>query len=326
MRFPGTRFAAAAVAMLVAAGAGCRRPPLVGESAPDAGARDARTTGEGPPQVVEAGQETMADSIAVHDSSSEPPAPDTLADVPEADVPTDRAGDAPADRSMADAPGDLTNIDTPPDIAPVPDAPLDLTPADRPADTTPEDRPSADASDVRPDEQPCGPAGWICAPYRCDVARGQCFNSCITDDQCVSERPCRANSCGFQQPGMCVANAECLSGFCAQGVCCTSACTRLCSSCAVPGQIGTCAPVANGSLEPGGRCPAGNVCDGRGECASSVCAVDTDCGRYHRCTGTRCVPCSATCVLNSDCISGSTCIDGNGCTYCGFPDAGTDGQ
>ena len=182
--------------MLVAAGAGCRRPPLVGESAPDAAVTDARTTGERPPPVVEAGQETMADSIAVHDVSSEPPAPDTLADVPEADVPGDRPGDAPADRSMADTPGDLTNSDTPPDIAPVPDAPLDMTPADRPADTTPEDRPIADGSDVRPDEQPCGPAGWICAPYRCDVARGQCFNSCITDDQCVSGRPCRANSCG----------------------------------------------------------------------------------------------------------------------------------
>ena len=45
MRFPGARFAAAAIAMLAAAGASCRRPPLVGESAQDAAVPDAWTNG-----------------------------------------------------------------------------------------------------------------------------------------------------------------------------------------------------------------------------------------------------------------------------------------
>ena len=292
MRFPGTRLAPVAIAIWVVAAAGCRRAPLAGDAGQDAATTDAPTS-------VEARPETMVDSTLVHDAASEPP-----------------AADASADRSEIDAPAD---------IAPVGDVSADMTSTDSPADTAPHDLTGADHSDLRPDEQPCGPTGLICAPYRCDVARGQCFTFCTTDDDCLNGRPCRSSSCGTHPAAVCSAHAECASGFCAQGVCCTSACNRLCSSCALPGQIGICAAVANGSLEPGGRCPADNVCNGRGECVPSVCAVDTDCGRYHRCTGARCVPCSATCLSTADCAPGATCIDQNGCTYCGFPDAGTGG-
>ena len=332
MRLRGTWLAPVAIAIWAAAGASCRRAPLAGDAAtdapaPDAPATDARTT-------VEAQPETMVDSTQAHDTPSEPPATDADADAdadagyvgPGADLRDDTSnGDAPADRSTAaDGSADGFDSDAPTDMAPVVDAPTDMIAADAPPDTPAQDRTSADGSDVRPDEQPCGPAGLICAPYRCDVARGQCFTTCMTDDDCVNGRPCRASSCGFQTPGPCSSNNECASGFCAQGVCCSSACTRLCSSCTLAAQVGTCAPVPSGGQEPGGRCPAGNVCDGRGECVPSVCAVDTDCGRYHRCTGTRCVACSPTCISSADCTPPAICIDRNGCTICGVADAGTD--
>src|SRR5205814_6954684 len=44
----------------------------------------------------------------------------------------------------------------------------------------------------------------------------------------------------------CASDSECGSGVCAQGVCCATACTGLCQSCAVPGSMGTCSPVPAG--------------------------------------------------------------------------------
>jgi hypothetical protein len=94
-------------------------------------------------------------------------------------------------------------------------------------------------------------------------------------------------------------------------------------SCAVPGAIGTCSFVPNGMPNPNGDCGPGSVCDGRGECAPSTCAVAIDCGRLHSCSGGHCIPCNATCASTADCAQGAICIDNNGCTYCGLPDAGT---
>jgi hypothetical protein len=193
---------------------------------------------------------------------------------------------------------------------------LDLAP-----DTTSPDHTAADASDVRPDEQPCGPAGLICRPYRCDLALGQCKTTCASDDDCIG-RPCTRGSCAFDLPAPCASGAECVSGFCAQGACCSTACNRTCFSCALPGTRGSCVPVPLGNPDPSGSCPNGYTCNGRGECIPPACAVDTDCGRYHRCPNGRCVPCQATCVNNADCIPGAICFDQNGCTYCGFADGG----
>ncbi len=43
----------------------------------------------------------------------------------------------------------------------------------------------------------------------------------------------------------CNDGGECLSGFCADGVCCNTACTGQCEACDVTGKVGTCSPVTD---------------------------------------------------------------------------------
>jgi hypothetical protein len=81
------------------------------------------------------------------------------------------------------------------------------------------------------------------------------------------------------QPGNCV------TGFCANGVCCNTACSGPCVSCALPGRLGTCTPLAAGTVAASGGCPTSDVatcgmtglCDGVGGCAlypiGTVCAT-----------------------------------------------------
>src|SRR5262245_10884339 len=45
----------------------------------------------------------------------------------------------------------------------------------------------------------------------------------------------------------CAASSECRSGHCVDGVCCATACTGTCQSCATPGAIGTCLPAEVGT-------------------------------------------------------------------------------
>jgi hypothetical protein len=172
-----------------------------------------------------------------------------------------------------------------------------------------------DAPDTRPEDQPCGPLGFYCNPFACDVARGICKSVCASDDDCASGRPCRNGTCGGNDLSACTSNNECLSGFCAQGHCCNTACTQTCYSCALSGTVGTCRPVPQGTQDPGGRCGATNLCDGTGVCLAAQCANDTDCAVRRWCMEGRCLPCAATCASNADCFS-NICIKRNECSYC----------
>ncbi len=49
----------------------------------------------------------------------------------------------------------------------------------------------------------------------------------------------------------CSDDLECLSGFCADGVCCDYACNSPCEACNLPGVEGTCSRVTDDSIEPG---------------------------------------------------------------------------
>ena len=84
-----------------------------------------------------------------------------------------------------------------------------------------------------------------CLPYACDPQTNACHVFCTTADDCAPGEPCVNGACGNPQPGSCSTDAECPSGFCAQGACCNTKCDGPCSSCALPGTIGTCMPVAN---------------------------------------------------------------------------------
>ncbi|MGC4119065.1 MAG: hypothetical protein QM765_31760 [Myxococcales bacterium] len=138
----------------------------------------------------------------------------------------------------------------------------------------------------------------------------------------------------------CVADLDCLSGFCVDGVCCNQPCSGRCESCALPGTEGTCSPVTG---DPVGRkaCPADgtlcgtSACDGvttavctyptvqcqpascggheavsASFCANGVCPVQPrqDCAPFGCSAGS----CLAACVEDSDCVPGHFCYEG-GC-------------
>ncbi|HZL19845.1 MAG TPA: hypothetical protein VFG23_19075 [Polyangia bacterium] len=94
----------------------------------------------------------------------------------------------------------------------------------------------------------------VCTPYAC--VNGGCYADCIGPDACAVGASCVDSSCRGtgSLDGLCSVNAECLTDVCAQGVCCASTCDGVCSSCALPGSLGTCTPV------PAGQRPDGSVC------------------------------------------------------------------
>jgi hypothetical protein len=322
-----TVWVVAAACALLGTAAGCRRSPLGNQRDGAAGGTSGTPSrGDSASEWPEAGLDTAVDSPR----EIAPPGGDAVDPAPDAgearDAGREAIGDA-RDDAPVDAPADLAAdvpleapVDAPAD-APA-DAPEETGGADAPTDGSPLDVADGGGSDVRPEDQPCGPSGWRCNPFACDVALGVCKTACATDDDCYARRACTQHTCGLGNYA-CTANEECNSGFCAQGVCCQTACSGTCRSCAVPGSIGTCALVPIGTPDPIGSCASGDVCDGRGQCVPGTCTVAADCGRFHACTGGRCVPCNATCASTPDCTAPAICIDNNGCTICGLPDAGT---
>jgi hypothetical protein len=141
-------------------------------------------------------------------------------------------------------------------------------------------------------------------------------------DSCTGTSACDASGmCKKQIGSACSRNGDCLSGFCADKVCCNSACNAPCQSCKLPGAAGTCGtpsfaadPKNCGScgracstnhvaaLCSGGQC-TGACQEGFQDCnldrATDGCEVDTtndpaNCGSCNTpCPGTTCL--SGTC-------------------------------
>jgi hypothetical protein len=97
----------------------------------------------------------------------------------------------------------------------------------------------------------------------------------------------------------CADGGECMSAVCTDGVCCETACTGTCRSCAVPGRQGTCALVPEGvhhrdcadqGLE---TCGFDGTCDGKGACRKQP-------------TGTRCAAghCSGSSIIAAGACDG----------------------
>ena len=140
----------------------------------------------------------------------------------------------------------------------------------------------------------------------------------------------------------CTCNGECQSGFCADGVCCTSACTDACKSCGLLSALGDCGFIPAGvkathaplcALSTPGTCGFDGKCDGQGgcrkyvggtECVAGKCDGDTVGGRSE-CDGkgncaavsaTNCYPfscdpsnnqCATQCTSDSLCAAGQKC-------------------
>jgi hypothetical protein len=145
----------------------------------------------------------------------------------------------------------------------------------------------------------------------------------------------------------CGAAAECKSGFCSDGVCCETACTGSCESCKLPGSVGTCAPIPEGT-DPDKECPVlvppplpndggspsddaatdggtrfeadnalcGNTCNGKGKCGfvkKGAACGSTECNgaalKQAQCNGAGlCTPEAASCSGFVCNASGSACL------------------
>ncbi|HMC93136.1 MAG TPA: hypothetical protein VKO16_00045, partial [Polyangia bacterium] len=183
----------------------------------------------------------------------------------------------------------------------------------------------------------------LCMPYTCDASMGKCVDKCTTNSQCAGNAcDFATGSCGKGGIGAhCDTTDDCLSGFCADHVCCNVACAGACVACNSPGRLGTCWPVDPGQADPRGvctdkgqsSCGHDGTCDGVGGCANYV--QDTQC-LASSCTGDRlntagtcdglgtcrppgvqdCHPfqcangaCTNSCVTDSDCDTGTACVN-----------------
>ncbi len=65
---------------------------------------------------------------------------------------------------------------------------------------------------------------------------------CTSNAQCPAGMPCVGGVCTSQKVlgAACSASTECLSAFCADGVCCNSVCTGACVACNQTGTLGSC--------------------------------------------------------------------------------------
>lgn len=172
---------------------------------------------------------------------------------------------------------------------------------------------------------------------------------CSSPDQCPGQdttcrfRSCDQGSCGMADAdhgtpcteaggdlcdgnGTCVVAggepcggpSECSSGFCADDVCCESACDGLCEACASAKTgiaNGACAPIIP-FQDPDGECPAPALgCDGARACAACGFGVTDVTGACpagcDSCDGDTCV---IDCSGNDSCLSaGLTCPAGRPC-------------
>ena len=105
----------------------------------------------------------------------------------------------------------------------------------------------------------------------------------------------------------CYSSAECLSGFCVDGVCCTSRCDGVCQACNLTGN-GTCTTVPNQT-----PCPDSNLCDGTEVCQSGQCVEGQplECTNNNPCTIDRCDPASG--CIHDPVLDGTPCSNGNPC-------------
>ncbi len=103
----------------------------------------------------------------------------------------------------------------------------------------------------------------------------------------------------------CSTDSECSTGFCADGVCCASACDGQCEACDIAGSVGTCVAVTG---TPRGDRPAcasdgsecGGVCDGTNRATCSYPGDSVQCGTQSCSEGVA--------------ITGGTCSGAGSCT------------
>jgi hypothetical protein len=181
-----------------------------------------------------------------------------------------------------------------------------------------------------------------CDPARCEANR--CVITCTSDAQCAPGKACVNGACGdFPDGRPCTKPEDCLSGFCADGVCCNTECDEPCFTCAASNKRGVCSPASAGTTDPmceaeaSTSCGTSGRCDGNGQCGNfdnnTICegascdeASNTatgsvkcsngacpenpashSCSPYQGCNGANC---RTSCSGDDQCVSGYSCSGG----------------
>jgi hypothetical protein len=153
---------------------------------------------------------------------------------------------------------------------------------------------------------------------RCDLAGsvGKCskVTSAEDTDTCTGTKACDATGACRKKAGqVCAIGTDCLSGNCADGICCNNACPGVCESCNQASSLGTCTPLAKGA--PGKGCGYFTCTGTTSSCATS-CAADADCAPNAYCNSSgACVVLltkGLACTRGRQCATGA-CVDGVCC-------------
>jgi hypothetical protein len=162
-----------------------------------------------------------------------------------------------------------------------------------------------------------------CGAYACSGSSASCPTTCAADNQCNALDYCDATGhCAPNQAlgATCDHDRQCNSNHCADGVCCSSACSGACDFCSVAhgsGTDGICTGVSGSVGSPScapflcsgaASCPA--TCTGDSQCSTGAyCAANQTC-QYTQTNG-------AICARDGQCQS-SHCADGFCCnSACG---------
>jgi hypothetical protein len=98
------------------------------------------------------------------------------------------------------------------------------------------------------------------------------------------------------QRTQCSSGSQCPSGFCADAVCCDTACSGACETCDLAGTEGICTPEPPGTPDP--LC-GGYTCDEAGSCRA-FCDFSDDCAPGYSCNDGVCAPGCAGASSNCD--------------------------
>lgn len=195
--------------------------------------------------------------------------------------------------------------------------------------------------------QPAGALGSGCNGFLCSGSSASCPTSCIVSTQCAPGYYCDGTACVLKKAlgDSCSGAGECTSNFCADGVCCNTACSGKCMACAAANKqsgidSGTCDAAKQGT-NPGNQCvlssdPCGEQASCSGtpgacsmapfgkSCGPTTCAGGAVSGKICDGTGTcidqtnaQCTPyvcqngaCTSPCGVDTDCVSTHYCANG----------------
>jgi hypothetical protein len=167
----------------------------------------------------------------------------------------------------------------------------------------------------------CNAACQTCSTGTCQpVTNGDDITECTGNFTCNGSGQCKLKT------GRTCTNpdgSECASGICKDGVCCATACTTACQTCAAGGSLGTCTSIVNAEDVP--ECSGQSQCNGASQCKRKIgasCSVDGDC-LYGKCCGGfcrdttsdngHCGGCGQACS-NANAVSGSSFCSSSACT------------